>query len=168
MPGTHSKWAWAEAGSLTGFETAMTGEVYALLSERSILGRLTTGSEDFRPDAFERGLEVARTEGRSLLAKLFSARSLALFDRLNGEDIRDYLSGLLIGSEFAGALRDPDDTPLVVIGRGDLAARYKQAAHRFGMVGAGRASGPRRAAICRRVFRARRRGYGCKRRSAWW
>ncbi|PMU87476.1 2-dehydro-3-deoxygalactonokinase, partial [Pseudomonas sp. GP01-A4] len=40
LPGTHSKWATLEAGRVTGFRTAMTGELYAVLLRHSLLGRL--------------------------------------------------------------------------------------------------------------------------------
>ena len=42
LPGTHSKWAWSEAGRITRFATYMTGEVYDVLARHSILGRLMT------------------------------------------------------------------------------------------------------------------------------
>ena len=41
LPGTHSKWAWlGEGDRVLGFQTHMTGEVYALLTQHGILGRL--------------------------------------------------------------------------------------------------------------------------------
>ena len=40
LPGTHSKWAWVESGRLLRFSTYMTGEIYAIARQHSILGRL--------------------------------------------------------------------------------------------------------------------------------
>ncbi len=40
LPGTHSKWALVERGRLVAFATFMTGELYAVLLEHSILGRM--------------------------------------------------------------------------------------------------------------------------------
>ncbi len=40
LPGTHSKWAIARDGAIASFATYMTGEVYAVLREHSILGRM--------------------------------------------------------------------------------------------------------------------------------
>jgi len=37
MPGTHSKWVWLGEGEIQSFQTFMTGELYALLSEHSTL-----------------------------------------------------------------------------------------------------------------------------------
>ncbi|WP_347137982.1 2-dehydro-3-deoxygalactonokinase [Paracoccus sp. SSK6] len=124
LPGTHSKWARAEGGSLVGFRTVMTGEVFAALRDHTILGRLIQpgpGSEE----AFRQGVEAGRQDG-ALLGRIFSARTLALMDRLAGEQIADYLSGLLIGDEVAQGARDADG-PVTIIGRGDLAARYQTA-----------------------------------------
>ena len=124
LPGTHSKWAWARGGQLVAFRTVMTGEVFAALRDHTILGRLIqpgAGSDD----AFRRGVEAGR-QGGALLGRIFSARTLALMDRLAPEEIADYLSGLLIGDEVAQGARDATG-PVTIIGRGDLATRYQTA-----------------------------------------
>ncbi|WP_425414851.1 2-dehydro-3-deoxygalactonokinase, partial [Promicromonospora kroppenstedtii] len=43
LPGTHSKWVRLDGGRVTGFTTAMTGELYGLLMGDSILARLAEG-----------------------------------------------------------------------------------------------------------------------------
>ncbi|WP_295042482.1 2-dehydro-3-deoxygalactonokinase [uncultured Paracoccus sp.] len=124
LPGTHSKWARAEGGRITAFRSVMTGEVFAALRDHTILGRLIQpgpGSED----AFRRGVRAGQAGG-PLLGRIFSARTLALLDRLAGDQIADYLSGLLIGDEVAQGVRDGDG-PVTIIGRGDLAQRYQLA-----------------------------------------
>ncbi|WP_374298906.1 2-dehydro-3-deoxygalactonokinase [Paracoccus sp. (in: a-proteobacteria)] len=130
LPGTHSKWAWARGGRLTAFRTVMTGEVFAALRDYTILGRLIRpgGGSD---DAFRRGVEAGRQEG-PLLGRIFRARTLALMDRLAPDHISDYLSGLLIGDEVAQGARDVTG-PITIIGRGDLAARYRMAFDVLGM-----------------------------------
>lgn len=144
LPGTHSKWARVEGGRLTGFDTCMTGEVFAILRDHSILGRLIDDGP-FSPDAFRRGLEAGRGEG-ALLARIFSARSLALMDRLKGAEIADYLSGLLIGDEVSAALVSARG-PVTVIGRGDLAERYRVALSHAGAEAALAAPGMARAGL---------------------
>lgn len=129
LPGTHSKWGRVQGGRLIGFDTCMTGEVFALLQRHSILGRLMDDGPA-NPDAFRRGVETGQSQG-ALLARLFSARSLALMDRLEGSDIADYLSGMLIGDEISADMSG--QTGLVtVIGRGDLAERYRSALEQAG------------------------------------
>lgn len=129
LPGTHSKWGRVRDGRLTSFDTCMTGEVFALLQQRSILGRLMTDGPA-SPEAFWRGVEAGQSQG-ALLARLFSARSLALMDRLAGPHIADYLSGLLIGDEVAAGMSG-QSAPVTVIGRGDLAERYRSALEQVG------------------------------------
>lgn len=133
LPGTHSKWATVRDGRIAGFQTYMTGEVYGVLREHSILGRLMVGQEH-DPAAFARGLDAAGPGGRGLLRRLFSARTLGLFDRLPGEAIGSYLSGLLIGTEIQEALEGgPPEEPLVVIGESALAGRYLEALRHLGV-----------------------------------
>ena len=54
LPGTHSKWAWLGDGErVLGFQTHMTGEVYALLTQHGILGRLMVFDGAFVPTALQ-------------------------------------------------------------------------------------------------------------------
>lgn len=123
LPGTHSKWVRVRGDEFSSFETYMTGEVYAVMLGHSILGRLKAEGPP-SPNSFRMGVEVALTGG-SILDKLFSARSLVLFDRLGSDGVGDYLSGLLIGEEVrAGIARHGSEMPITVVGRGDLADRY--------------------------------------------
>ncbi|HYB57384.1 MAG TPA: 2-dehydro-3-deoxygalactonokinase [Alphaproteobacteria bacterium] len=143
LPGTHSKWAIAEAGRIVWFATFMTGELYAVLKAESILGRLMTGEgEDTR--SFRLGLARAADASPAagaLLHKLFSARSLALFDELPATGIASYLSGLLIGSEIDEALAAVSARlglrPLCVtlIGEAALSRLYREALGARGIEG---------------------------------
>jgi 2-dehydro-3-deoxygalactonokinase len=128
LPGTHSKWALAEDGVITWFATFMTGELFAVLKEHSILGRLMHGEAD-DAGAFERGRAYARSGKGGLLQRLFSARTLGLFDLLPESGVASYLSGLLIGSEIEEALGclEAADAEICLIGASELAWRYRGA-----------------------------------------
>jgi 2-dehydro-3-deoxygalactonokinase len=127
LPGTHSKWALVEDGRVVWFATFMTGEVFGVLKEHSILGRMMAGESDDR-DAFRRGVAYAGSAGGGLLKRLFSARTLGLFGQLPAEAVASYLSGLLIGAEVREALdcleQEPLDQEVTVIGSSDLTDRY--------------------------------------------
>jgi len=98
LPGTHSKRATLVEGRVDGFATAMTGELFALLCEHSLLGRLMNdGGHD--AEAFARGVAHASSKG-DLLHHLFAARTHGLFDVLRPDQLRPFLSGLLIGHEL--------------------------------------------------------------------
>ena len=138
LPGTHSKWAVTEAGRITWFATFMTGELFAVLRTHSILGRLMAEAENFEEVAFRQGVDYARAEADKaggLLKRLFSARTLGLFDKLPPAELSDYLSGLLIGSEISEALAmvGPEMAAggITVIGGEALAMRYRRALRNF-------------------------------------
>ena len=135
LPGTHSKWALVEGGRIVRFQTFMTGEVFAVLRAHSILGRMIEQDAPHDPASFAQGLAHAGAGGQGLLRRLFSARTLALTDRLPTTGVASYLSGLLIGTEVAEGLaliaRDPGQA-ILVVGQGELAGRYLEALERAG------------------------------------
>jgi len=102
LPGTHSKWAYVERGVVTDFATWMTGELYALLLDHGILGRMAERTAPAADDAFLRGVRRGVDAG-ALAHDVFGARTLALSGELVGGDVADWLSGLLIGREIRDA-----------------------------------------------------------------
>lgn len=132
MPGTHSKWVLIKQGRITWFATFMTGELFAILKDHSILGRLMSVEMEYKDNtAFEQGLHHAKDLPGGLLQKLFSARTLPLFERLPSEGVAAYLSGLLIGTEINEALGNVPGskkaTVIKVIGTSSLVDRYLHA-----------------------------------------
>ena len=132
LPGTHSKWVQVQDGCITGFATHMTGEVYALLRQQSILARMLPADDAaFDAGAFDAGIAQAAMPG-GLLHHLFSVRTLALFHQADGAALASRLSGLLIGEELraqaaalpAGAAAS---APVTVIASPALAMRYQRA-----------------------------------------
>lgn len=134
LPGTHSKWVRVENGRITEFFTYMTGELYALLCQHSILGRLMPpAGGEIAEEAFARGLRAAADGAPGDLPhQLFSTRTLGLTGRVPRTALRDYLSGLLIGHEIVSGLAKmrevlkPGDTVLM-IGEPALCRRYELA-----------------------------------------
>jgi 2-dehydro-3-deoxygalactonokinase len=108
-PGTHPKWIEMHAGRIERFATYMTGEMYALLREHSMIGRPATEPED--PRGFDLGLDAAqRNSGENgtprvgLLNLLFGARAAVVSGHMASSLLAPYLSGLLTGDEINGAL----------------------------------------------------------------
>jgi 2-dehydro-3-deoxygalactonokinase len=131
LPGTHSKWAEVEDGRIVRFRSFMTGEVFAVLSRHSILGRLMEGEEEDE-GAFAEGLargSAQRPGDGGLLAKLFGVRTLGLFGRLPGSAAASYLSGLLIGCEVAEGIAafGAGATRVEVVGGARLSHLYGRA-----------------------------------------
>ncbi len=123
LPGTHSKHARIVDGCIAQFSTCMTGELYALLRQHSLLGRMMVDAPH-DPAAFAQGVAMA-SHGADLLHQLFSVRTRALFEQLQPRQLASYLSGLLIGHEL-GAIA-PADRPLHVIAADGLADAYLSA-----------------------------------------
>jgi 2-dehydro-3-deoxygalactonokinase len=128
LPGTHSKWARIAGGRIASFRTHMTGEMFAVLKQHSILGRLMAeGPHD--DTAFDAGLGRAGDAG-GLLYHLFGTRTRGLFDQLSATALASYLSGLLIGHELQA---ESTASPIVhVLGSAHLTQRYVRALQRLG------------------------------------
>ena len=136
LPGSHSKWVEVVEGRITHFDTFMTGEVFAVLSEHSILGRTQQQGAAFDGVAFDRGVQVALSADGELgvLSTLFSARTLGLTGELAPTAQADYLSGLMIGHELVALAaaqrrrRNSAHLPsIILIGNAQLCARYGRA-----------------------------------------
>ena len=139
LPGTHSKWARVEHGRVVDFTTFMTGELYGVLMDHSMLGRLA-GNEPgrFVRDAFSRGVARGLAEG-ALSHDIFGARTLSLLGELRPEEVADWLSGLLVGRELRGARvwavrAGIDPSRVRIIGSDALAERYELAMADVGML----------------------------------
>ena len=142
LPGTHSKWVVVEEGRLVRFETFMTGELFAVLRDHSLLGvpareaGESADDGDTQAAAFRHGLATARDAGAAGVAgRLFTARSLVLTGELPAAVSLDYLSGLLIGEEIRGAfagLGGRPRMPVALVGTAGLCQRYREGLDVFG------------------------------------
>ncbi len=97
LPGTHGKWVLVKDGRIHHFMTCMSGELFALLSEKSVL---KPGAPPSDPASFEEGVRFGAGDG-PLASRLFTVRSRMVGQGLEGGKAASYLSGLLIGDEVA-------------------------------------------------------------------
>jgi len=127
LPGTHSKWVVVDDEKIIRFSTCMTGEMYAVLKQHSILGRMM---EEGEPDsrAFAEGVKRSG-EGGGLLHHLFGVRTRGLMGELGPAASASYLSGILIGHELRGF----EVKKVHLLGTPELAALYAQAAAALGI-----------------------------------
>jgi 2-dehydro-3-deoxygalactonokinase len=136
LPGTHSKWVTVRDGHIQRIATAMTGELYAVLRQHSILGRLMPKDEmRFDGYAFDAGLKRSADTG-GLLHHLFGVRTTGLFQTFAEAALPSYLSGLLIGHELrASGLFSQAPRPVQVhlIGSDRLLASYAHALTTLGV-----------------------------------
>jgi 2-dehydro-3-deoxygalactonokinase len=129
-PGTHNKWATVADGRIQSFRTVMTGELFNLLREHSILSDLL--QKDVEPGAaFGEGVRQGlRTDG--VVADLFSERAGVLLGLRSRHESPSHLSGLLIGADVRVGLGAARGTQIIVMGRPELTELYAQAIEEAG------------------------------------
>ena len=143
LPGTHSKWVRLRAGRIVELRTYMTGELFALLRQHGTLASAMQAPDageaaGLRHDGvaeapdFLRGVADA-ANGPVLTHALFGARARVVTGALAPGAAAAYVSGLLIGAEWADAQRlDSRAEPVRVIGEPALAALHAVCAHHHG------------------------------------
>ncbi|MGI8635880.1 MAG: 2-dehydro-3-deoxygalactonokinase [Segetibacter sp.] len=128
FPGTHSKHIYIQNGELLKFQTFMTGELFKVMSQHSILKDSVQVSDlnnfsDDDANAFKLGLQEAK--GSNILNGLFTVRTNQLFEKLDKKQNYFYLSGLLIGSEISYFLNK--NIPILLCSGSNLHEYYKLA-----------------------------------------
>lgn len=132
MPGTHSKWVTARDGTIEGFGTWLTGELFSLLSTQSIL-RHSLGSDAAAPGhddpVFLSACRQALEGGGDIASGLFRIRAATLLQGLEPAAAAATLSGLLIGAEIASARRlfQTEASEVILVASGRLALLYAAA-----------------------------------------
>ncbi|MDX1402572.1 MAG: 2-dehydro-3-deoxygalactonokinase, partial [Kiloniellales bacterium] len=110
LPGTHSKWARVRDNRVISFRTYMSGEVFAVLKQYSILGRTLISASAMEGDrfdemAFQAGVARAGNPG-GMLHHLFGVRAQVLSGNLAEASSASYLSGIIIGHELGSVANE--------------------------------------------------------------
>lgn len=127
LPGTHCKWAAIADGEIKDFQTAMTGELYALLAKQSVL-RFSMG--EWHQETFMQTLHESYQQPEKAIASLFEIRARQLVADDNYGQAR--LSGILIGAELAGAKQYWQGQTVAIIGAQPLAQYYAHGINALG------------------------------------
>lgn len=128
LPGTHSKHVRLRHGRIESWRTFMTGELFEALTSATILRQTTEAraddaaesKQDFREGAAE-GFDPGMEQG------LFHARARSVLNGKSSSANREFLSGLLIGSELRHAVDHANGRPLLIGGSARLSDRYRNA-----------------------------------------
>lgn len=125
LAGTHSKHIFVKENSITAFKTYMTGELFDLISSKSILSNSVEKREVQNPGkSFKNGIKLSQEE--NLLHSLFTIRANDLLNSSESTDSYDLLSGLLIGTELKElCITQPEN--IVVWGDSQLTLYYETA-----------------------------------------
>lgn len=131
LPGTHSKWVELSGGVIKCLSTYITGELFASLRRGGTLAPLMDGRDD---DAALREGAGRAQDGEALSHTLFEARARVVSGDAPASGTRSYVSGLLIGTEFAARRESGEgEMPaLHLLAAGGLEAPYLQVAQMLG------------------------------------
>ena len=123
LPGTHSKHCVIQSNKLVSFDTHMTGELFNLLRESSVLKHslMTDDAPMFKEDFFTKGVHDSLNIGIS--SCLFKVRSSSLLEGRGALENQNYLSGLLIGNEMKYLL--DKDSPILLSASKAVMNRYQ-------------------------------------------
>lgn len=128
LPGDHTKWVRIERGRITAFWTFLTGEMVHLLLRDSILSGLVPLDSPHDVAGFTMGIDQALSAdpGGGVLRRLFSARSLVLFDKIAPVQISSYLRGLTLAAEAREAFNGLAERTgeIVILSTDDRARHY--------------------------------------------
>jgi 2-dehydro-3-deoxygalactonokinase len=119
FPGTHSKHVLVKNGTGVDFRTYMTGELFNLLSEKSILQHAVKKGKDEK--SFAEGVKAGR-DG-NILHELFGIRVRQILNNADPVGGYQWLSGLLIGTEL-NELKDLS-VPIYLVSSENLKKAYR-------------------------------------------
>jgi 2-dehydro-3-deoxygalactonokinase len=136
LPGTHSKWVEVADGTIQRLTTFITGELFASLRSAGTLAPLMAQGDD-DADALRAGANRAQ-EAEALSHTLFEARARVVTGASDASATRSYVSGLLIGTEFAARRSAAQERMpgtegrLYLIAAPELSGPYRNVAQQLG------------------------------------
>jgi 2-keto-3-deoxy-galactonokinase len=133
LPGTHTKGVRVSAGEVVNFQTFMTGEIFSLLSEKSVL-KHSVSKEGWVEKNFRDSVKEIISENKLLGAKLFNLRAESIMKKLSLVDSRTRRSGYLIGLELAGSRPYWWGENVLVIGEEEISLAYEQGLNCQGVI----------------------------------
>jgi 2-dehydro-3-deoxygalactonokinase len=135
LPGTHSKWVEIRGGKIARFSSAMTGELYEVLSQHSVLRHSFVG--DTSGPQTEEGIAEGVGDGMAhpelFTALAFRTRAAALLAGKGPDWCSGYLSGLLVGTEIGGHRDWLGSGAVPLIGSARFGRLYGQALKTIGI-----------------------------------
>ena len=126
LPGTHTKWVVVDNGCVEYFRTSITGEMFNIVRQHSIL-RLTLDTSVWNAKDFSDSVVEIMKGPELLLSLLFRLRAKSLVFEGICSSTEAALSGLLIGNDVVSAKSYWEDRTVYILGEDKLASLYSQA-----------------------------------------
>jgi len=135
LPGTHSKWVEIRAGKIARFSSAMTGELYEVLSQHSVLRHSFSGDTNgpATEEGIAEGIEAGIAHPELFTALAFRTRAAGLLAGKGTDWCSGYLSGLLVGTEIGGHRDWLGSSPVPLIGSARFGRLYGAALKTIGI-----------------------------------
>ena len=133
LPGTHTKWIRLCAGEIVSFQTFMTGELFALLSQKSVL-KHSVAQMGWDKKIFKTAVDEIMSDNKLLASKLFGLRAASILNDLSDCEARVRLSGYLIGSELSGSRPYWLGQTVCILGEDEIAFAYETGLRSQGVV----------------------------------
>ncbi|HRH47329.1 MAG TPA: 2-dehydro-3-deoxygalactonokinase [Panacibacter sp.] len=131
FPGTHSKHVVIQNGVVKEIKTYMTGELFDLLSSKSILSAsVEVDIMISNSESFIKGIREAATT--NFLNSIFHVRTNQLLGASDKKENYHYLSGLLIGEELKD-IQNKNYVSVTVVSSGTLLTLYTEALSVLGL-----------------------------------
>ena len=124
LPGTHTKWVQMSAGEIVSFQTFMTGELFALLSQKSVL-KHSVAKMGWDKKIFKTAVNEIMSDNKLLASKLFGLRAVSILNDLSDREARSRLSGYLIGLELSGSRPYWLGQTVCILGEDEIASAYE-------------------------------------------
>jgi 2-dehydro-3-deoxygalactonokinase len=113
-------------GEITGFSTFLSGELFQLVGNHSVLQHTLAGS-GWDDGAFRAGCRDGAAEPGRLANALFGLRAEALLDDLDPVAARCRASGYLLGMEVEAVRGAWEGRDIVIVGENEIAQAYASA-----------------------------------------
>lgn len=141
LPGTHSKWVHISAEEVVSFASFMTGELFSVLSQKSILAQsVLEGAWD--EGAFLEAVDTTLSRPESLAALLLTLRADDIVLGADKSVAYARLSGWILGAEIAATKPYWLGQDLVLIGASNLCRAYASALAAQGILATVEEAGP--------------------------
>lgn len=128
LPGTHCKWAVVQGGKVIRFHSSISGELFALLRQHSVMVDPAVIDAPHDPAAFAEGAALAAAAPAvDMAALLFAARARQAVGAMDPAAAPSFLSGIIIGCDCRTALAQAPAKRVVLIGEAMLVDHYAAA-----------------------------------------
>ena len=126
LPGTHTKWVHVSAGEVVSFRTFISGELFALMSNYSVL-KYSVNSDGWSDQEFKSAVSESISNPQKIFSDFFKLRADDLLNKVAKSVLRSKLSGYIIGAELAGTKPYWLGQNVVILADNNLSKTYKAA-----------------------------------------